>query len=181
MALTSTICKCNLDISDMDRDHYGNHVLTLARHPSETDERMMVRLLAFCLFADVDLRFGGGISANDEPDLWRHDRQGLISHWIDLGQLQEKRLRQSCSKAARVTIITYQDNAAAQWWRQIKDQADRFLHLDIIHFPDTQTRALVPLAARQMQLQCTIQDGLLWLTDGALSVELTPIIRKSPV
>ena len=126
MALKSTIFKAELSIADMDRHYYGDHNLTLARHPSETDERMMVRLVAFVLNAHTDLEFTKGISTDDEPDLWLKGLSGEIELWIDLGQPDEKRIRQACGRAQQVLIYCYSGHGAEIWWSQIQGKLDRF-------------------------------------------------------
>jgi uncharacterized protein YaeQ len=98
MALKATVVKAELQVSDMDRHYYASHNLTLAQHPSETDERLMVRLLAFALNADERLEFGKGLSSDDEPDLWRRDYTGDIELWIDLGQPDESRIRKASGR-----------------------------------------------------------------------------------
>ena len=115
----ATIFKAGLQIADLDRHYYGDHALTLARHPSETDERMMVRILAFALNADERLKFSKGLCVDDEPDLWRKDLTDDIELWIDLGQPDEKRIRKACARAERVTIYAYQPRAARIWWSQV--------------------------------------------------------------
>ena len=102
MSLRPTICKASLDISDLDRQYYANHALTIARHPSETDERMMVRLLAFALFADEALAFGAGLSDSDEPDLWAKDLTGDIDCWIEIGQPDPRIVRKVNSDVAEI-------------------------------------------------------------------------------
>ena len=99
MALKATICRADLKIADMDRNYYAGHALTVARHPSETDERMMVRLLAVALNAHEQLAFGRGLSDADEPDLWQKDLTGAIAHWIEVGQPEDKRLLRACRRA----------------------------------------------------------------------------------
>jgi uncharacterized protein YaeQ len=118
MALNATIYKAELQVSDMDRHYYATHALTLARHPSETEERLMVRLLAFALYADERLEFGKGLSADDEPDLWRKDYSGDIQQWIELGQPDEARIRKACGRAEQVVVINYGGRAADVWWVQ---------------------------------------------------------------
>ena len=104
MALKATIFKADLHIADMARNYYAEHALTVARHPSETDERMMARILAFALNADERLAFGKGLSDADEPDLWQKDLTGAIEHWIEVGQPDEKRLLRACGRAARARV-----------------------------------------------------------------------------
>jgi len=163
MALGATIYKVRLSVSDLDRHFYDDFDLTVARHPSETEERMMVRLIAFALHADEKLEFTKGISTEDEPDLWQKDYDGSIRLWIDLGQPDEKRVRKGCGRADRVVIYTFASKAADAWWRQHRDKFARFGNLGVIHLHvDGEPEAM---AERSMQLQALIQDGELTLTD----------------
>ena len=174
MALKATICKAELHIADMERGYYHDHTLTVARHPSETDERMMVRLLAFALHADETLAFGAGLSTDDEPDLWRKDLTGSIQTWIDVGLPDEKRIRKACGRANEVFVYAYGGHAAQLWWQQAGDKLSRSHKLTVIDLPQAGTRALAGLAARNMQLQYTIQDGQIWVSDERESVQLDP-------
>lgn len=175
MALSATIFKASLQIADLDRNYYQDHALTLARHPSETDERLMVRLLAFALNAalagDSPLEFGRGLSAEDEPDLWSRDLTGGIRLWIDVGQPDEKAVRKACSRAAAVRIYSYGGQAAAQWRKQFGVPGRR-TNLEIFRLDAQATRQLAGLARRSMRLQLTIQDGRVLVTDGAQAVEI---------
>ena len=126
MALKSTICKASLQVADMDRNYYADHALTLARHPSETDERMMARVLAFALNAHERLEFGKGLSDTEEPDLWQKDLTGLTEHWIEVGQPDDKRLLRASGRSARVTVYAY-GNRADLWWKPIADKLPRSL------------------------------------------------------
>jgi uncharacterized protein YaeQ len=132
MALKATIFKAELNIANMDRHYYQTHALTIARHPSETDERMMVRLLAFALHAGDALQFSKGLSDDDEPDLWQKDLIGGIELWIDLGQPDEKRIRKACGRARQVVIYSYSGSSADIWWRQTGEQLQRFANLTVI-------------------------------------------------
>ncbi|MDH5354611.1 MAG: YaeQ family protein [Gammaproteobacteria bacterium] len=172
MALKSTIFKVVLQIADMERDYYAEHSLTIARHPSETDKRMMLRLLAFCIDANEKLAFSKGISTDDEPDLWQHELHGEISHWIELGLPDERRIRKACSRARRVTIYTYNQRSFDVWWHQIENKLTRFDNLSIFNISDSELDSLGKLARRTMQLQCTIQDGDIWIGDGERSVHV---------
>lgn len=174
MALKATIFKADLQIADMDRQYYQDHTLTVARHPSETDERMMIRLLAFILHANDALLFGKGLSADDEPDLWQKDLTGAIKLWIEVGQPDEKRILKACGRAENVVIYTYSSNSNL-WWNQISGRVERARNLTVLNLPPTTSLALARLAQRNMQLQCTIQDAQIWLTaDGAtVQVDLT--------
>ncbi len=180
MAIKSTVFKAELQISDMDRNYYHGHELTLARHPSETDERMMLRLLAFSIHASEHLAFTRGISSQDEPDIWEKDLTGEIALWIDLGQPDEKRLRKACGRARSVYVYSYADRAAEIWREQSQPHWQRFDNLGVRHLPETQTAPLATMAQRNMQLQCTIQDGEIWFGDGQSSTQIRPVVWKAP-
>ncbi|MFA6311956.1 MAG: YaeQ family protein [Sterolibacterium sp.] len=182
MALKATIFKADLQISDMDRNYFHEHALTIARHPSENDERMMVRVLAFALYADEALAFGKGLSADDEPDLWRKDLTGAIELWIDVGLPDEKRIRKACGRADQVVIVSYGGRGAELWWAQTGAQLERFRNLTVINLPQAASQAvarLVTLSQRNMQLHCLIQEEHLWLTSGEERVEIVPGRLKS--
>ena len=172
MALKSTIFKAEFQISDMDRNYYGDHSLTIARHPSETDERMMVRILAFALHAHEALTFGDSIGNDDEPSLWQKDLTGAIQVWIDVGQPDEKRLRRACGRAAQVFIFAYGGHGVDVWLNQIKSSLERSKNLSIMNLPASAPQALARLAQRSMKLQFTIQDGQVWVTDDRETVHL---------
>jgi len=172
MALKSTIFKAELQISDMGRNYYGDHCLTLARHPSETDERMMVRLLAFALHAHEALVFADSIGNDEEPSLWQKDLTGAIQVWIDVGQPDEKRIRKACGRAASVFVFSYGGHGVDVWLSQIRSSFERSRNLTVINLPAGAPEALAGLAQRSMKLQFTIQDGQVWLTDHKETVHL---------
>lgn len=174
MALKSTIFKADLQISDMDRGYYANHSLTLARHPSETDERMMIRLLAFAMFADEGLSFCKGLSSDDEPDLWQRDLTGAIENWIELGLPDERRLRQASGRASRVTLLTYGGRAVDVWWQKNRAACLKLPSLTVLRIPDDAAEALTAMAVRTMHIQCSVQDGEYWLSDGERSAHIRP-------
>lgn len=178
MALKATIFKADLHIADMARNYYAEHALTVARHPSETDERMMARILAFALNADERLAFGKGLSDADEPDLWQKDLTGAIEHWIEVGQPDEKRLLRACGRAARVTVYAY-GSRAETWWKSVAEKLARAKNLAVWRIPAEASEALAGLAARSMQLQCTVQDGQLWLSDASQTVHFEPIVLQA--
>jgi uncharacterized protein YaeQ len=178
MALKATIFKAELQIADMDRHYYQDHTLTVARHPSETDERLMVRLLAFARHADQALNFGKGLSDVDEPDLWQKDLTGAIDLWIEVGQPDEKRLLKACGRAAHVIVYSYSSNSGI-WWSQISTKVDRARNLTVLNLPATNSLALSKLAHRNMQLQCTIQDGQVWISGDGETVQLDLVTLKS--
>lgn len=172
MALSATIFKADLNIADVDQHYYHDHALTIARHPSETDERMMVRLLAFALHAHEDLAFGRGLSAEDEPDLWRKDLTGTIELWLDVGLPDERRLRKACGRARQVVVYSYGGRAVKVWWEQNGDKFSRMENLHVFSVSSEASQALAKLARRNMQLQCTIQDGQVWLADDEDRIEV---------
>ena len=179
MALKATICKASLSVADIDRGYYGEHALTIARHPSETDERMMVRLLAFALHAGDTLAFGRGLSAEDEPDLWRRDLTGAIEQWIEVGLPDEREVRKACGRAREVYILAYGGRAVDLWWQGARDTLDRQERLAVTELPQEASRALAQLAGRSMELQVTIQEGHILVTDGATSVSVELRVLKA--
>ncbi len=177
MALKATIYKADLSVADMARNYYHDHSLTIARHPSETDERMMVRLLAFALHAHEELVFANKIGNDDEPDLWLKDLTGAIDLWIDVGQPDEKQVRRACGRARQVFIYSYSGRGADVWWGQVSAGLERTRNLTVINLPADASPALAKLAQRTMKLQCTIQDGQIWMSDGSetVHIELLPL------
>jgi uncharacterized protein YaeQ len=171
MALKATICKASLQVADMDRNYHAGHALTVARHPSETDERMMARLLAFALNAHEHLAFCKGLSDTDEPDLWQKDLTGAIEHWIEVGQPDDKRLLRACGRARRVTVYAY-GNRAELWWEPLAGKLERAKNLAVWRIPVSAVQALEKLAARNMQLQCTVQEGQLYFSNAAETVQM---------
>ncbi len=176
MALKATIFKVELKIANIDGNYYHDHALTIARHPSETDERMMVRLMAFALHAGETLAFGRGLSADDEPDLWLKDLTGAIDLWIDVGLPDERAVRKSCGRAKQVVIYAYGGRPADLWWEQSGGKLQRCGNLTVHSLPGESSQALAKLAQRNMRLDCTIQEGQIWLAnqDDRVLVELVP-------
>lgn len=180
MALKATIFKAGLQIADMDRNYYHDHALTIARHPSETDERMMVRLLAFALHAHEALSFGNGLSTDDEPDLWQKDLTGAIELWIDVGLPDEKLVRKACGRARQVFVYSYGGRIADMWWDQNSSKLDRAGNLTVMNLPAATSQAMAKLARRSMQLQYTIQDGQIWVGDGTDTVQVDLAMVRIP-
>ncbi|MDD2657904.1 MAG: YaeQ family protein [Candidatus Pacebacteria bacterium] len=175
MAIKSTVFKAALQIADMDRHYYADHSLTLARHPSETDERMMVRLLAFALYADEALAFAKGLSSDDEPDLWQKDLTGAIERWIVVGLPDERALRKASGRAAQVVVVSY-GRAANIWWNENRDKLQRLDNLTVLNLASETTLALAALASRTMQLQCTMQEGHIMMTSDAGMIDIEPVV-----
>ena len=174
MALKSTIFRAELQVSDLDRGYFAEHALTLARHPSETDERMMVRLLAFALDADEALQFGRGLSSEDEPDLALRDLTGAIKLWIEVGLPDERELRKACGRADRVKVYAYGGRAAQLWRAQNREALERLANLRVIEVPPEVSGALAAWAERGMRLEVTVQEGHAWLHCGERQLEFTP-------
>jgi uncharacterized protein YaeQ len=182
MALKATIYKAELQIADMDRHYYADHALTIALHPSETSERMMVRVAAFALFAQERLEFCKGLSDIDEPDLWEKDLTGSIDTWIDVGQPDERRIAKASGRANRVIVIAYGGRTSDIWWQGLRGKVERLRNVTVWSLGDGVAEALGKLAQRTMRLQCTVQDGAAWLGSedaDAVQIEWTEL-KASP-
>ncbi|MBL8350509.1 MAG: YaeQ family protein [Burkholderiaceae bacterium] len=178
MALKATIYKAALQVADIDRNVYADHALTVPLQPSETEERLMARLLAFALNLPADDRHGmlqlaRGMADADEPDLWHKDLSDQLLHWIEVGQPDERRLARACGKARRVTLYCYSASAPI-WFAGIAGKITRLRNLEVWQLPAEQSQALAGLAQRSMQLQFSIQDGHVYVGDGQRSVEVQP-------
>lgn len=183
MALKSTIFKANVAVADIDHGYYADHALTLARHPSETDERMMIRLVALALNAhqlqdtcggDGTLAFGAGLSDPDEPDVWLRDFTGRARLWIEVGQPEDKPVIKACGKADQVIVYAFAHSADI-WWRGIETKLTRPQNLQVWRIPTAASQQLAALAQRSMQLQATVQEGALMLGDGSTTVDIEPL------
>lgn len=186
MAIKSTIFKANLQIADIDHNYYADHALTLARHPSETDERMMVRLVALALNAhelqdtcggDGTLAFGAGLSDPSDPDAHLTDFTGRKRLWMEVGQPEDKPLAKACSQADAVRVYPYAHSADV-WWKGIETKLSRLDKLQVWRLPTDAAQALGQLAERSMQLQATLHDGVLTLSSDKGSVALEPVRWK---
>ncbi len=178
MAIKATIFKANLQIADMDRHYYQDHAMTIARHPSEKDERMMVRLLAFALNAHENLEFGQGMTDESEADLWQKDLTGEIKLWIDVGLPDEKLVRKACGRADKVVVYCYGGRVAEMWYAQNSAKFERHQNLSVVNLAPESTQSMRVLAQRTMRLQCTIQDGQVWLGDENENVVVEYITLK---
>ncbi|MDB6153397.1 MAG: hypothetical protein JWL90_1850 [Chthoniobacteraceae bacterium] len=177
MALKATIYKANLQLSDMDRQLYRDQALTIARHPSETDERMMIRLLVFALnlpAGDSPLELAKDLWEADEPSLWQKSMTGEIEHWIEIGQPDEKRLMRASARAERVSVYSF-NSKTASWWSGIQTKVTRARNLSVWQVQADQSEGLAALAQRSMQLNVTVQDGVVWMDNGQSSVEILPV------
>ncbi|WP_108649020.1 YaeQ family protein [Dongshaea marina] len=174
MALKATIIKVQLSVSDLDRHLYQNFSLTLAQHPSETEQRLMIRLLAFALNADENLEFTRGLCVDDEPELWSKSPGGEIEKWIELGLPDEKRLKKACGRARKVRLYTYGRGAQDIWWEKNSAKLARLNNLEVFSLPSESTETMATLAQRNMDLQATIQDGQIWLSDADHNLCIEP-------
>lgn len=179
MALKATIFKAELQIADLDRHVYGDHALTLARHPSESDERMMARVLAYALHVQDGIAFTRGLFDVDEPEVWVKTLAGEIELWIDLGQPDESRIRRACARARQVVVLCYQSSCEV-WWKQIAARLTRFHNLTVLQLPAATSQALATLAARGMRLQYMAQDGDIWIRTDTESIAVSLTALKSP-
>jgi len=181
MALKATIFKVELAVADMDRKVYENFSLTLARHPSENDQRMMVRLLAFMRYADQALAFGKGLSTDEEPDLWLRDLTGVIDLWIVVGQPDERWLRKASGRAARVVVFSYGGRVAEIWWEQNRATLEKMPNLKVWRLSQPDSQAIAALARRAMALQCLVQDGEMLITGEGETLRVEPaLVFESP-
>lgn len=171
MALKSTVYKADLSVADLDRNVYADFPLTLALHPSETEERLMVRTIAFALFADDQLSFGPGISMPEEADLWQRDLTGRIERWIEVGLPDEKQIGRACGRADEVVVLAY-GRGVIMWWRGIETKLTRFQRLTVLRIPEEASNALAPLVNRNMKLSATIQDAHVLLASDAGSADV---------
>lgn len=181
MALKSTVVRAELQISDLDRHYYASHNLTLAQHPSETDERLMVRVLAFALHADQRLEFGRGLSQDDEPDLWLKQRTGEIDLWIDLGQPDEARVRKACGRSRQVVVINYSGRGADLWWEKNAASLGRSRNLTVLDIPADTVAELTTLLTRGMRLNVMIQDTEIQVLGGDATIEVRPLVRQAAI
>ncbi len=181
MAQKATVHKTDLHISDLDRNYYAEHKLTLACQPSETDERMMVRLLAFALNADPSLELARGLTEADEPDLWLRDLEGRIRLWIEVGLPDERALRKAASRSDAVLLYLYHGRQARLWWEQNRQALSSLRNLRVVEIDPASVKALAALAERTMDLQCTIQEGQAWIAGAANNVEIVATELARPV
>ena len=178
MAIKATIYKANLQIADMDRNVYGDHAVTIARHPSENNERMMIRVLALALNLPADTNHGmlelaKDLWEADEPALWHKDLTGELKHWIEVGQPDDKRLMKASGRADKVSVFSYAPGTPI-WWEGIKTRITRARNIEVWQIEAAQSHALAAIAQRGMQLQISVQDGTVWVGDGTRSIEITP-------
>lgn len=175
MALKATIYKAEVQIADMDRHYYAGHQLTIAQHPSETIERVMVRVLAFARCVDEEqdtqpLSFTKDLFEADEPALWQKDLTGQLLQWVEVGLPSEDKVKKACARCPKVTVIAY-GQQVADWWQKSSKLAS-LANLKVFQLPVDTTQAIQALCQRTMQLQLNIMDGEWTLSSDDGSVEL---------
>ncbi len=180
MALGATIYKTDLHVSDTDRHYYGTHTLTVARHPSETVERMMARLLAFSMHAHEHLAFTKGISEADEPDIWLKDLTGAIDLWIEVGQPAETRILKACGRAREVVVYCHHGHASQVWWDAASPKLERARNLKVVSLPIDPIRALAAKVTRNMSLYVNIQEQELFISTEDDQIALVPDLWREP-
>ena len=180
MATKATIYKMEIEISDVDRSYYATHNLTIAQHPSETERRLMARVLAFAILAEEDLEFGKGVSTEDEPDLWRRDLTGRVLQWIVLGQPDESDIRKACGRADQVVIVNYSGNSAEVWWSKIEPSLAKLKNLTVIDLPSEAIERASRLVQRTMRMQVMVQEGELQLMHDDDVIRFQPQFRLEP-
>ena len=178
MALNATIYKVDLQLANMDAHYYEQHSLTLAKHPSETEERLMVRILAFALYADEALTYGKGISSADEPTLWIKDLTGEITLWLEIGQPDERTIRKACGRARQVVLIIYGSNTEL-WWKNNQSDFSQRKNLTVLQLLPKDTKAMAVMVERNMTLSCNIEDGQVLLSDGKISLTVEPVTLQN--
>lgn len=179
MALKATVYKANINVADMSRNVYLDHSVTLAQHPSETEKRMMLRLLAWTMYADERLQFTKGLCVDSEPELWIKNYSDDIELWVELGLPDEKRLKKACTQAKEVVLFTYDDHAAAVWKSQLLNKLHPFKNLTIINIQDEILDAAADASSRTMSIQATMEDGQIWFSVGDKVISILPEVWKT--
>lgn len=178
MALKPTIYKAQVELADSDHHRYQSLSLTMARHPSETLERLAARLLAFCLNAESGLAFTRGLSTADEPDLWRHGDNGEIEHWIEVGQPEESRLRKACGRARRVSVYTF-GKSGPTWWKLNGEAIAALPRCTVWQLGWHETEAIAALLERTVNLNVSIVGGVVYLDNGSGSASIEPLLLSA--
>lgn len=165
MALGAVIYKAAIDVSDIDRGYYESRMLTVARHPSETEARMMLRILAYALYAGEKVDFGRGIANEDEAALWEINDAGDIGRWIEIGVPDVKTVRRAAGKSEDVVVLAYDEGKVGPWWESRKGDLSKIGKLTVRTISDENLERLASMAKRNMKLAATIQDGIVWIAD----------------
>ena len=174
MALKPTIYKFNIALADMNNQHYPNLHLTVGQHPSETPERMLVRLLAFCLHSHQDehqlMKFTKGLSATDEPDIWHKGLDDQLNYWIDIGEPSFDRMKKAC-RLAKETFVYSFNSKSAVWWKQQQAQFSS-LPIKVFSLQWTHIQSLAKEIERTMNWSINISDESLFIGTPSKQIEV---------
>ncbi len=162
MATKPTIYKLRIALSDLERNHYDALNLTVALHPSEVPERMMARVMAYCINAQQDLAFAKGLSDVDEPDIWVRTMDQQTKLWIDVGEPSYERVKKAVRQAEQVRVYSFNSKSDI-WWAQVESKF-RTLNADIIQMNHSEITELSTLLARTMDLSVTITGQSAYVT-----------------
>ena len=173
MALKATIYKADLNIANMDTHQYGDYQLTMALHPSETIERLMVRILAYARFADDALEFTKDLFETDEPALWQKDLTGQLEKWIEVGLPDEAKVKKASARCPEVAVITY-GHQVDDWFNR-NSKIKTMSNVSVWKLSQATTDGIQTLCERTMQLQLNIIDGEWTLSSdkGSIAIEWT--------
>lgn len=177
MAIKPTIYKARISLSDLERDYYDAISLTIAQHPSETLERMMVRVLAYCINAQEDLELTKGLDEVDEPDLWVRTMDEQTTLWIDVGEPSFERVKKACNQAKAVKVYSFNSKSDV-WWAQGEAKLSR-LEASVYRFPWDNIEALAKLVERTMDLSVTITGNSAYVAGDLGEVEVSWEVLQS--
>ncbi len=179
MALKPTIYKIALQLANSDRAHYAEAGLTIARHPSETTDRLMARLLGFALNHSKDLEFTRGLSTSDEPEIWQHSRDGRIEHWIELGQPEEPRLRKALSRAERISVYSY-GASTPTWWKKHGDAIGALPRTEVWQLPWDEISTLGAALTRNAQISISVSGGHVYAEVEGTTADFELVLLITP-
>lgn len=170
MALPSTMYRTTIQLSDIDRGVYETLKTTIARHPSETEERLVARLLAWLLFHGEELQFTKGVSAGDEPDLWSRGADGRVLLWVEVGLPEAERLIKAARHAGQVALLAC-GNGLPNWERQQLPKLANVANLTVVRLDQSFIQRLVALLERAIVWDVTITEGTMYLQINGESLE----------
>lgn len=162
MAIKPTIYKLRMAISDFNRDYYDTVNLTIALHPSEKVERMMARIVAYCLNAQENMTFTKGLSEIEEPDIWVKALDDQISLWIDMGEPAPDRIKKSSRQAALVKVYSF-NSKSDTWWEQSKNKVQQYTNVQIYQLDWQQIQTLATFVQRSMDWSLSISGDTVYI------------------
>ena len=170
MALSSTIYKFSISLSDLDRNKFETLNLTVAQHPSETAERMMVRVLCYGLHAQEFLQFTKGLSTPELPDIWSQSLDGQTLLWLDVGEPNADRIKKATRGADDVWVYSFNSKSDV-WWSQEQSKFEP-LAVKVRQFSWGEVVSLAALLERKMDFSLTISGDLLYVATALGECEL---------